>query len=217
MCSTCSFFFIVLFGIGWKKLRTKGQGQVKQILSVHCREHFHFAVTRLLPVSTKAHCPSRLYAGKLIAQAGFIQATSQLSQVQTAVLCDGMFLFVGLFTPFTFRQDTEKWHTVRDESGNHTRTAKSKMRPDIFTSHSVIKREMLIALTNHPTWLQLQKEEVVPWLLMAPPSSHGAPPCWSPGTYATHPASPWERHPGPCTREHSPGCTGLQRCLGLSE
>lgn len=70
VCSTCSFFFIVLFWIGWKKLRTKGQGQVKQILSVHCREHFHFAVTRLLSVSTKAHCPSRLYTGNLIALTG---------------------------------------------------------------------------------------------------------------------------------------------------
>lgn len=128
-----------------------------------------------------------------------------------------MFLFVGLFTSFTLRQDTEKWHTVRDESGNHTRTAKSKTCPDILTSHSVIKWEMLIALslTNHHTRLQLQKEEAVPHL--APPSSHRAPRCWSPGTYATHPASPWERHPRPCASEHPPGCSGLQRCLGLSE
>lgn len=63
--SICSLFFILLFWIGWKKLRIKGQGQVIQVLNVHCREHFHFAVTRLLPVSKKAHCPSKLYTGNL--------------------------------------------------------------------------------------------------------------------------------------------------------
>lgn len=127
VCNTCSFFFILLLWIEWKKLRIECQGQAIQVLHVCCREHFHFAVTRLLTVSTKAHCPSRLCTGSLTALTG-----STCSSVWWDVAVCGVVHTLQLWAP----SYSEKWHTVREESGNGTRPAKSKMCPNTFTSLS---------------------------------------------------------------------------------
>ena len=75
---------------------------------------------------------------------------------------------MGLFTPSTFGRDTEKCHAVGEEAGIHTRSPppKQKLSRHIYQpeqNHSVIKQETLIAmrLTNHATWLQLQKEQAL--------------------------------------------------------
>lgn len=147
-------------------------------------------------------------AQKHIAQASFTQATLQVSNCSSVwghvSLCGfilTLHLRAGYWEVAHSKGRVRKWHLTCQKQN---------------------------VLTYLPAWAEPQchqmggssgsesnkgrtKEEAVPTRLLSPSQ------CWSPGTSATHPASPWERHPGPCAREHPRGCSALQRCLGLSE
>lgn len=140
VCSTCSIFLIFLFRIGWKKLRTKGQGQVIQVLNVHCREHFHFAVTRLLPVSTKAHFPSRLYTGNLTALTGS-NCSSLWWDVSLCGAIHTLHLWAGYWEVTHSKGRVRKWHLTCQKQNVSWHIYQHEQ------SHRVIKWEALAALS----------------------------------------------------------------------
>lgn len=116
------------------------------------------SLSRLLPLSTKAHCPGRLYTGNLTALTGSNCSSVWWDVSLCAVICT-LHLCAGYWEVTHSKGRVRKSHQICQKQNVSWYVQKPEQ------SHSVIKWEMLIALNL----TKEEREEAIPtWLLHHP-------------------------------------------------